>query len=140
MGLGTVVSYATAAMLLAIISFILFGGNVFTTANTIFWILGIVFLFFALWQRTEKQPSTTPGVNKSFYIVFVLATILVVFFRVFQINQIPAEMYSDPTRVMRVNTRSMNSAVFFPGRIPGMNPPCFLRFSATSVGLKVTAV
>jgi hypothetical protein len=41
---------------------------------------------------------------------------------------------------MRVRTRSMYSAVFLPGRMPGMKPPPFFRLSATSTGLKVTAV
>jgi len=41
---------------------------------------------------------------------------------------------------MRESTWSMYSAVFFPGRMPGMYPPYFLRLSATSTGLKVTAV
>jgi hypothetical protein len=45
-----------------------------------------------------------------------------------------------PLKVSRLSTWSMYSAVFFPGRIPGTNPPCFFMFSATSVGLNTTAV
>ena len=40
----------------------------------------------------------------------------------------------------RVSTKSMYSAVRFPGRIPGRLPPYFLRFSAVSSGLNTTEV
>ena len=45
-----------------------------------------------------------------------------------------------PGRVMRVSTRSMYSAVFLPGRTPGMKPPYFFMLSARSIGLKTMAV
>ena len=41
---------------------------------------------------------------------------------------------------MRVSMRSMYSAVRAPGFTPGMNAPCFFRFSARSTGLKMIAV
>ena len=47
---------------------------------------------------------------------------------------------SAPGSVMRVTTRSMYSAVRAPGFTPGMNPPCFFRFSAMSTGLKMIDV
>ena len=47
---------------------------------------------------------------------------------------------SAPGSVMRVTIRSMYSAVFAPGFTPGMNAPCFFRFSAMSTGLKMIAV
>ena len=40
----------------------------------------------------------------------------------------------------RLTTWSMYSAVFAPGFTPGMNPPCFFRFSARSIGLKMIDV
>ena len=36
-----------------------------------------------------------------------------------------------PAQVMRNRTLFMYSAVGRPGRIPGMKPPCFCKFSAT---------
>src|SRR6185437_13501943 len=45
-----------------------------------------------------------------------------------------------PGKVMRDITFSMYSAVFAPGFTPGMKPPCFFRFSAISIGLKMMAV
>ncbi len=48
--------------------------------------------------------------------------------------------YTAPTSVMRVRILSMNSAVRFPGLIPGMNPPYLRMFSAVSSGLKMIEV
>ena len=48
--------------------------------------------------------------------------------------------YSAPTSVMRARIVSMYSAVRLPGRMPGMKPPYFRMFSATSSGLKMIAV
>ena len=46
----------------------------------------------------------------------------------------------DPGKVTRVRILSINSAVLFPGRTPGIKPPCFFILSATSTGLKAIAV
>ena len=48
--------------------------------------------------------------------------------------------YKAPTNVILVKILSIYSAVFLPGLIPGINPPYFLIFSATSEGLKIIAV
>ena len=45
-----------------------------------------------------------------------------------------------PDAATRVTTKSKNSAVFFPGRIPGMNAPFFCKFVAVASGSKLTAV
>ena len=45
-----------------------------------------------------------------------------------------------PPKVMRPRMWSRYSAVRLPGRMPGMKPPYFRMFSATSSGLKTIAV
>jgi hypothetical protein len=45
-----------------------------------------------------------------------------------------------PGSVIFVTTSSMYSAVLAPGFTPGMKPPCFFRFSARSIGLKMIDV
>ena len=45
-----------------------------------------------------------------------------------------------PGSVIFETTSSMYSAVFAPGFTPGMKPPCFFRFSARSIGLKMIDV
>ena len=42
--------------------------------------------------------------------------------------------------VILERTKSIYSAVFSPGRIPGINPPCLFRLSAVSEGLKTIEV
>ena len=46
----------------------------------------------------------------------------------------------DPGKVIFEMIPSKNSAVFFPGLIPGIKPPFFLRSSAICCGEKVIAV
>ncbi|MNC92312.1 hypothetical protein D3C83_87100 [compost metagenome] len=48
--------------------------------------------------------------------------------------------YVAPASVILARIVSMYSAVRLPGRMPGMNPPYFRMFSATSSGLKMIAV
>ncbi len=45
-----------------------------------------------------------------------------------------------PINVSLEATLSKYSAVGFPGLMPGINPPYFFIFSATSLGSKTTAV
>ena len=48
--------------------------------------------------------------------------------------------YSAPIVVSLVTIFSIYRAVFSPGLMPGTKPPCFLKLSAVSVGLKVIDV
>src|SRR5690242_17079495 len=58
-----------------------------------------------------------------------------------ELHSFPTRRSSDlPITVMRVSTKSIYSAVFLPGRMPGMKPPYFLRLSAVSSGLKMIEV
>ena len=47
------------------------------------------------------------------------------------------ERYSPPTTVILVKILFMYSAVFLPGRMPGINPPYLRMLSAASLGLKI---
>ena len=48
--------------------------------------------------------------------------------------------YKAPIVVTLDKTKSIYSAVFSPGRIPGINPPCLFKLSAVSEGLKTIDV
>ena len=48
--------------------------------------------------------------------------------------------YDAPIVVILDKTKSIYSAVFSPGLIPGINPPCLFKLSAVSVGLKTIDV
>ena len=47
---------------------------------------------------------------------------------------------SEPGRVMRFRTLARYFSVGGPGRMPGMNPPCFRMMSACCAGLNAIAV
>ena len=48
--------------------------------------------------------------------------------------------YSAPMVVILDKTKSIYSAVFSPGLIPGIKPPCLFRLSAVSTGLNTIDV
>ncbi len=91
---------------LALVSFLLLGGNRFTALNVTLWVLSIVFTCLAFWQgelpfkgcwRWIKQHLHFPWhLSITSWTLLVIATVaLVIFFRTYQINQVPPEMVSD---------------------------------------------
>ncbi len=95
-----------ASLPLALAAFLTMGGNRFTPLNVTLWVFSIAFIILAFWQgelpfrswwcwlkdhlRWPWKFSISP------WAVLVLAVaILVVFFRTYQINQVPPEMVSD---------------------------------------------
>jgi 4-amino-4-deoxy-L-arabinose transferase-like glycosyltransferase len=94
---------------LALIAYWSFKGNVFTPFNLFFWILALFFLLRALWLG-DPQAKPWGWLTKlsdsithlqwnlritRWTLVFLAAAGLVIFFRVYQINQVPPEMVSD---------------------------------------------
>ena len=91
----------------SLIAFLTFGGNRFTLLNVSFWLVGIILLVIALWQSDPHLLSLRQRITASFgswrlqvslspgtLLVLVIAA-LVVFFRVYRIDQVPPEMVSD---------------------------------------------
>jgi hypothetical protein len=95
------------SLALALVSFILFGGNLFTTLNVTVWILAIVFLMWAFWINRNKLHSAFRNVSSFFQrsvwtinisrwtILLIAATALVFFFRFSQTASVPPEPFSD---------------------------------------------
>jgi 4-amino-4-deoxy-L-arabinose transferase-like glycosyltransferase len=96
-----------AAFLLALVAFLALGGNLFTPFNVTLWALALILLVWSLWQR---DPGVEPfwkrlwtflareawQIRVTRWTLLMLAVAaVVVFFRVFQLNQIPAEPFSD---------------------------------------------
>jgi hypothetical protein len=112
----------------ALFAFVFFKGNLFTSLNLALWVLAIYFLFRAFWL---KDPSQKPlwtqikdffkqagwQVNISWWnIIVVAAIVLVIFFRTYQLNEVPAEPISDHAeKIMDVYdiTQGMYS-IYFP--------------------------
>ena len=116
------------AGILALAAFAFFGGNVFSPLNLTLWILAIVFLLWAfwlqgssggqLWARFIAFMKRDPWQIKisRWGVLVLLATILVVFFRTYQLNGVPAEPFSDHAEkildVYDVSTGQFH--IFFP--------------------------
>ena len=84
-----------AAIVLEILAFALFGNHTFTYVNTTLWLAGNVLFFFAFWKKKKKISYRNVGKKKFFLILFSISIAIVIFFRVYQIGEVPGEMYSD---------------------------------------------
>lgn len=91
---------------LALVAFLTLGGNKFNTLNVTLWVLAIIFICLAFWQGEFpfrgwwgwlKGHLRFPWkLSISTWTLLVLAVVvLVVFFRVYRIDQVPPEMVSD---------------------------------------------
>ncbi len=92
-----------------VVSFALFGGNRFNSLNLLIWLFSIISLFFAIlspdtfsrllaWINTVRNWLRAPKVNFSIStwgIILILALIVVGYFRLANLAQLPSEMVSD---------------------------------------------
>jgi len=83
------------SILSQILAFVLFGENRFNLLNTSLWIVGIVFLILAFWTPEKRARINKEGAAGNFQVIFSIVVCVIIFFRVFQINEVPGEMYSD---------------------------------------------
>ena len=91
---------------LALVAFLLLGGNRFTLLNVTLWILAIIFTLLAFWQGVlpfriwwnwlKNHLHFPVKLSISGWTVLALiAVLLVVFFRTYRLSQVPPEMVSD---------------------------------------------
>lgn len=116
------------AGIFALAAFALFGGNLFNALNLTLWVLAIGFLFWAFWLK-EASGETVGSHFKNlirreswqikitrWHGLVMLAILLVVFFRTYQLNGVPAEPFSDHAEkildVYEVTTGQFH--IFFP--------------------------
>ncbi len=96
---------------LALVAFLLLGGNRFTPLNVSLWILAIICAVLAFWQgalpfkgwlRWLKEHLHLPWKLSfsSWTLVILAALALVVFFRTYRLEQVPPEMVSDHAEKM----------------------------------------
>jgi len=91
----------------ALISLLAFGGNKFTSFNVTLWVITIALVIYSLWLGDPNDKSfklrvqeflKNPYINitiSPFTLVFILAAILVIFFRFYRIDTVLSEMFSD---------------------------------------------
>jgi hypothetical protein len=91
----------------ALTAFFLFGGNLFTGLNLILWLLAIACLFWAFWLPSDGSNSLFQRfkyfirrdgwqfkISRWHFLVLVVM-VLVLFFRAYHLNSVPAEPFSD---------------------------------------------
>nr|BAL58277.1 hypothetical conserved protein [uncultured Chloroflexota bacterium] len=93
------------ALLFAILAFLTFGGNRFTPLNLSLWGLSLLFYFGALWQWSGWEgvdrlrawlaaPEWKFSLRRE-HILLLLALGVAVFFRLYRLDTVPAEPFSD---------------------------------------------
>ncbi len=91
----------------AVLAFFFFSGNLFTIFNLTLWLIALVAFVWSLWLRNPNKPSLWQRIieiisRREWQIRFTRWTLLilalsgiVIFFRVYHIQQTPAEPFSD---------------------------------------------
>jgi hypothetical protein len=110
-----------------ILAFITFGGNKFTALNTLLWITAIILLWSSIWLPTKSKKTFSERIQtlKDFKlkihvtpwaILLILTCILIIFFRFYQLNQTPGEMFSDHAEKLLDVADVLNGkfSIFFP--------------------------
>ena len=125
-----------AAVVLAVVAFVSFGGNQFTILNLMVWTLSIVLFLRAFWKTNPASQHWIPrlrhawnaflsdGISISPWTVLVIGAFgLAVFFRLYMLDQVPGEMFSDHAENLLDVSGVLNGdhQIFFPrngGREP----------------------
>ena len=118
------------AVPMILISFLAFGGNQFNPANLIIWGFTIAYVLAILWQPIRRTGKWTlknhfltwiknPVVNLKitpWVVLFLLAAALVIFFRLYRLDQVPGEMFSDHAEKLLDVGDVLNGklSIFFP--------------------------
>lgn len=101
-GLPVLISLAFGAA-----GFVMFGGNLFTALNVLFWVLAVAFLIWAFWLNKNSLRFAFANLSSSLQqrihgihfsrwaLLLVAATALAIFFRFYQTASVPPEPFSD---------------------------------------------
>ena len=106
--------------ILAFISFDTFDDNAFDIVNVTLWLLAIGFFVYALWlpyRRLRQERSAETRRNDMLWSILILGVAaLVIFFRVYQIDTVPPEPFSDHAeKILDVYEVSQGQTrIFFP--------------------------
>jgi len=109
-----------SATVLAFGAFASFGGNLFTIANVTIWLLATALFVYSLWlpyRRVRKERSAQERRRVIFWsLLFVYVAVLAIFFRVYQVDTVPPEPFSDHAeKILDVYEVSQGQThIFFP--------------------------
>lgn len=117
------------AILMLIVAFLMLGGNQFNFINLVLWLLAVLYsvltfveissrMSFRQWISASFQRIQFPWNIKvdGFTVLFFLALLISIFFRLYHLNQVPAEMISDHAEKLLDTGDVLNGqyAIFFP--------------------------
>jgi hypothetical protein len=135
------------ASLLAVIAFLLFGGNSFSSLNVLLWICSLVAFLVAFWQprsslRSIKERLYNWRSKQTWQIPITRWTLLVIltiaisaFFRFYRLDSVPSEMVSDHAEKLLdvYDVLGGQTRIFFP-RNTGREP---LQFYLIALTIKI---
>lgn len=106
-------------VILAVVAFLSFGSGMFNLPDLAFWLGSIGCIIWAFWLPDEKIPRKTWNLRKLLTptgLVALAGFAVVLFFRFYQLNQVPAEMVSDHAEKLLdvMDVLAGKTAVFFP--------------------------
>ncbi len=115
-------------------AFWFFQDNRFTLFNVTLWVIGILLFFLAVWEKQDK-PRLKPGKPDLFTLLIILAVLISVFFRVYDLQQVPSQMFSDHAEKLLdiVDVLDGKTSIFFE-RNTGREP---LQFYLTAAIIKI---
>ena len=99
-------SFVAAAVPAVLIAFLAFGGNGFSGLNVLLWMFALVCVLFAFWQGPLPFVSWWTRLRSALHfpwqikitrwtLILAASALLVIFFRVYRLEQVPPEMVSD---------------------------------------------
>lgn len=75
-------------------AFYFFGGNQFNILNISFWISGICLFLYSVWDH-KIEDSCKQKIEIKLLLLIALTLVIILFFRVYKLQQVPKEMFSD---------------------------------------------
>lgn len=112
---------------LLVFAFLTMGGNEFNLLNVFLWISGSFFFINAFWETDPEKPKFIQRIKNLFHwdgkiritgwvILLIAVSALVLFFRFYQISQVPGEMFSDHAEKLLDVGDILNGqySIFFP--------------------------
>ncbi len=126
--------YLFPATIFLAAAFWFFQDNQFTLFNVTLWVIGLVLFILAFWEKQERPHSNRKKTD--LFILLVIGAVLIsIFFRVYDLQEVPSEMFSDHAEKLLdvADVLDGDTSIFFV-RNTGREP---LQFYLTAVIIKI---
>jgi len=128
------IGFLFPATILLAAAFWFFQDNLFTILNVSLWLAGMIFFILAVWEKPQaahkRKIKATP-----FLVLIILVALLSIFFRVYELQVVPSEMFSDHAEKLLdvADVLDGKTSIFFT-RNTGREP---LQFYLTAAIIKI---